>query len=84
MSIICSKVLGEGCIIYNNWLEETTDNRLDIISLINKKYSCLALTAIYDAETGITENKELENRINSDKTTCSIIESLNNDLIARR
>jgi len=80
-TLICPCI--PACPIYNNWVEQMSEkyNKLDIIlqdSLLdNPSYSCLALTALEDMETGISKNKELEKRLKSKNINCSYIEILN-------
>ena len=87
-SIICERA--DICPIYKNWVEQTKDNRLDIIQKISgtsggpgcfhnyKSYCCIALDALSDKETGIPKNKELTERIKSKNPQCSVLEFLEN------
>jgi len=81
-TLICPHT--SNCQIYKNWVEQMGDNynKLDIIfqghlSLKRPTYSCLALTALKDMETGIPKNKELENRLKTKNVECAFIELLN-------
>ena len=71
------------CPIYKNWIDYTKDNRLNIIQqhknpVYGDIYSCLALNALFDAETGIPKNQELKKRLNTEKVDCALIQLLNN------
>jgi len=61
------------CLIYQNWVEQTNNNRLNII-LSENEFSCLAYDALKDAETGIP-NGNLEGREIGDD--CAYILGLN-------
>ena len=87
-NIICERA--EICPIYENWIEQTKNHRLDIIiktsgntggpgcSFFYKHYNCLALDAIGDKENGIPMNQNLKNRIKSDNLSCTVLEILEN------
>jgi len=78
---ICSCAEGTpNCRIYNNWIKQTKENRLDVIKLENKKYHCLALDDLFNPEKGIPMDSELFKRLKLKEPGCAIIESLNNQL----
>ena len=66
----------ETCPIYQNWVSQTNDKRLDIIQkpLKMSPFSCLAYEALKDEETGISIGK-LEGRTIGDN--CAFILDLN-------
>jgi len=69
------------CPIYHDWVEETGDDRLDIIlKSIDCDYLCMAFDARWDVESGINVSDELRRRLPVRKTTiseCLHIELLN-------
>lgn len=67
----------EICPVYKNWVEHTKDKRIDVVQEINGKYSCLALDALSDFETGIPTGKDLKGRLNDKDAGCSLIKLLN-------
>lgn len=79
-TFICNNL--NNCLVYQNWIEQTKKDRLDIIYFAqdDEEYKCLALDSLNDAETGIFKNKELTNRLKNEGCDCAFIESLNNQL----
>jgi len=79
----------ENCQMYQNWIKQTKDNRLNVITederinnTIDSIYSCLAITAIQDStsEGGIMLGdleKRLPNQENINTSDCAFIKSLN-------
>ena len=76
-TIICTNT---GCPIYQNWFKEVPKSKIDIIQYEDHKYSCLALEALYDRETGITESSELKKLLPKEKKDCDILNNLNNQM----
>ena len=79
-TLICPHT--ETCLIYENWLSQTKDNRLNVIRHNEGiEYSCLALDATNDSvnKGGILINDELQTRIEGSRREvgCSHIEMLN-------
>jgi len=71
----------ECCIVYANWVEQTRNDRLNIITKSLGKYHCIALEALSDFETGIPKNEELEKRLQEKDVECSHIELLNKKVL---
>lgn len=78
--LICPYANGTpNCAVYDNLGFEINKGREDIIvKSPNGKYSCLALEAIFDLETGISVGEAYCKRISADCKECAFIESLNN------
>ena len=77
----------ETCKVYENWVMQTGDKRLDIIeensggnySYLGCAYSCLAKDALKDvqADGGVGVNEEIKKRLKNLSSKCSHITLLN-------
>ena len=79
-ALICPYANGTpNCAVYDNLGFEINKGREDIIiKSPDGKYSCLALEAVLDAETGIKTGEAYRKRISAGCKECAFIESLNN------
>ena len=76
--------LAKTCDFYENWVDQTGNQRLDVIHGSGSSYSCLAITGIQDptAEGGIEISPDVQARLPANQReinqlNCGFIELLN-------